>query len=627
MSEYFLSISAVGLLISACPSDTAVSEKQQGSQMLAQEQAEEGRLPRAGGPQASNFEAHAEADGEDVANPSKDSASTEQSDAQDTFVTDADPAIDTEVFADSENTEQEVIEPPEDYGLLKFPISAPSEEELVVHGLAGYSVVTIYAEPDTNSNKLGYLRFGTRVKVGEKIEGEGCSSGFYALPQGGFVCASKGFLVDSKRPPFMKNEPVKAKISEAFPYEYGYVHKWNSPMWWRIPTKEELTLAEKIRAEKEALRLAEEAKLKEKKQQATSTVAVKGTKPTDASKVTNAKTGTSQAVNTQTEINFLPSLADSTENTNEVVHATQATPVESTKSQDPDQPSEITDEQSPSLPLNPQTPWMEKGFFVSIDSKVVEDGKTYYRTARGAYVLAADVSVYTPKDFQGVALTDEVLFPVAFVNRKDTSLMELNEEDKLKTVKKLVQRDFIDVDEETEVNGKVYMLTPDGLLVRKDHLVLPDLQPMPEGLDPWEHWIDVSLSKQMLVAYEGTKPVYVTLISSGRKGTKEESFATPKGRWRIKSKHVSTTMDGNTASDGNYSIQDVPWTMFFSGSYGLHGAFWHRGFGRVRSHGCVNLGPTDARWLFNWTTPFLPEGWHGVNATEDSLGSTVVVRD
>jgi hypothetical protein len=67
--------------------------------------------------------------------------------------------------------------------------------------------------------------------------------------------------------------------------------------------------------------------------------------------------------------------------------------------------------------------------------------------------------------------------------------------------------------------------------------------------------------------------------------------------------------------------------MFFEGSYALHGSFWHRGYGYVRSHGCVNLGPSDARWLFLWTTPFLPEGWHGVHAADDSPGTTVIIRE
>ncbi|MCS6911273.1 MAG: L,D-transpeptidase, partial [Anaerolineales bacterium] len=31
-----------------------------------------------------------------------------------------------------------------------------------------------------------------------------------------------------------------------------------------------------------------------------------------------------------------------------------------------------------------------------------------------------------------------------------------------------------------------------------------------------------------------------------------------------------------------------------------HGQYWHDGLGYKRSHGCVNLSPLDARWLYNW---------------------------
>ena len=277
------------------------------------------------------------------------------------------------------------------------------------------------------------------------------------------------------------------------------------------------------------------------------------------------------------------------------------------------------------LPLSPDTPWLERGFFLSLGDKVTDEQRTYYRTARGAYVAAGDVSRYEAKDFQGVAL-GEMSYPFGYT-KKETKLIELTADNKLKLVKELERRVFVDLDEETEIGGRAYMITSDRLLIRKDHLLIPEPQALPKGLEPWERWIDVSLAKQMLVAYEGTRPVYTTLVSTGRKGSKEEPYDTPTGRWRINSKHISTTMDGNSASDGNYSIQDVPWTMFFFGSYALHGAFWHKGFGAVRSHGCVNLGPSDARWLFLWTTPFLPEGWHGVNATDESPGSTVIVHD
>ena len=156
--------------------------------------------------------------------------------------------------------------------------------------------------------------------------------------------------------------------------------------------------------------------------------------------------------------------------------------------------------------------------------------------------------------------------------------------------------------------------------------------------------IHVRLSEQTLVAYEGERAVFATLVSTGKPG-----FETPTGVFRIYAKHVSTTMDGvapsnplpapqprgsaatpalpgDGAQDEAYSIEDVAWTMYFSGNYALHAAFWHDRFGNVRSHGCVNLPPDDARWLFRWATPVLPAEWHGVQATRDNPGTWVFIE-
>jgi lipoprotein-anchoring transpeptidase ErfK/SrfK len=131
------------------------------------------------------------------------------------------------------------------------------------------------------------------------------------------------------------------------------------------------------------------------------------------------------------------------------------------------------------------------------------------------------------------------------------------------------------------------------------------------------------------VAFEGTRAVFATLISSGKRNPqdKEKDFPTPPGTYRIREKHVTTTMDGDVASDGPYSIEDVPWVMYFQGSYALHGAFWHDQFGRMRSHGCVNMAPEDARTVFAWTDPPLPAGWHGVFSKDDQSGTRIVVHE
>ena len=75
-----------------------------------------------------------------------------------------------------------------------------------------------------------------------------------------------------------------------------------------------------------------------------------------------------------------------------------------------------------------------------------------------------------------------------------------------------------------------------------------------------------------------------------------------------------------------YAIQDVPWVMYFARGYGLHGTFWHRSFGQKRSHGCVNLAPLDAEWLFFWTSPQVPAGWTAALPTQYEQGTLVRVR-
>jgi lipoprotein-anchoring transpeptidase ErfK/SrfK len=78
--------------------------------------------------------------------------------------------------------------------------------------------------------------------------------------------------------------------------------------------------------------------------------------------------------------------------------------------------------------------------------------------------------------------------------------------------------------------------------------------------------------------------------------------------------------------EANYSLQEVPYVQFFDRGVALHGTYWHRDFGRVRSHGCVNLAPLDARWLFDFTRPGLPRGWVAVYPTGVDEGTLVRVR-
>jgi LysM repeat protein len=105
-------------------------------------------------------------------------------------------------------------------------------------------------------------------------------------------------------------------------------------------------------------------------------------------------------------------------------------------------------------------------------------------------------------------------------------------------------------------------------------------------------WIDVDISSQRLTAYQGTKPVFSALISSGLPRT-----PTVIGRFKVYTKLRSTRMRGP-----GYDLPNVPYTMYFYKGYALHGTYWHHNFGHPMSHGCVNLRTQDAAWLFNWAS-------------------------
>ena len=80
-----------------------------------------------------------------------------------------------------------------------------------------------------------------------------------------------------------------------------------------------------------------------------------------------------------------------------------------------------------------------------------------------------------------------------------------------------------------------------------------------------------------------------------------DHFWTRPGLFHIQRKLETETMS-NSIQDDFYYLEDVPWTMYFDEARALHGAYWHNKFGYPLSHGCVNLSPGDAHWLFNWAS-------------------------
>ncbi len=114
-------------------------------------------------------------------------------------------------------------------------------------------------------------------------------------------------------------------------------------------------------------------------------------------------------------------------------------------------------------------------------------------------------------------------------------------------------------------------------------------------------WAAVDLFEQTLIAYDEDKPVFATVISSGRKGSE-----TDEGLFKVWARLISDPMSGTTSEGDRYWLQNIPWVMYFNGGQSLHGTYWHDSFGYRRSGGCVNLSISDARWLYDWMLDAAP---------------------
>lgn len=105
-----------------------------------------------------------------------------------------------------------------------------------------------------------------------------------------------------------------------------------------------------------------------------------------------------------------------------------------------------------------------------------------------------------------------------------------------------------------------------------------------------EKWIEVILSQQKLIAWEGQRAVLTSIVSTGKPAT-----PTVQGTYRIYLKYRFKNMSGP-----GYYLPKVPHTMFFYQGYAIHGTYWHSNFGKTMSRGCVNVNLKDAAWLFDW---------------------------
>lgn len=475
------------------------------------------------------------------------------------------------------------------------------------------SAAGVYTEASFDAKKIGYLRNGGRAPVdGTPGSKKNCTAGWYKLRSGGFICGNLG--TTDLNSPDVKLAAAAPNLDDVLPYPYARNAKNGTPLYKSVPSHEQM--------------LKYEPYLKEAQTDADS---AGDDHPSKKSHSDRADAGAAPTLPARLD----PGLADAGIALPSAPETGDPEPEKPWWQRDDmkDRMNELKLDQLSEDADAILAKRMVSGFYVAVDKTFRWNGRSWYKTTRGLVTPSDRFWQTSGSKFKGVELGTDWQLPLGFVfgGNKTISSYTIDEaQNGIKPAKSYEHFAPVQLTgKEREFHGVNYAETSDGSWVKRSQIRSTSPGPAPADIAENERWIDVNLTTQTLVAFAGTRAVYATLISSGKESkTKDKDHRTPTGEWRVREKHITTTMDGDGTAAGDlpYSIEDVPYVMYFFKSYALHGAFWHNNYGIQMSHGCVNLSPLDAKYLFFFADPPLPQGFHGVHASETTPGSRVIVH-
>lgn len=445
----------------------------------------------------------------------------------------------------------------------------PEDTRPAVTAVVGYEKIRL--KPVWNAPIIGLIRAGQSVPLKSTNEVTGyqsspCKGGWYEVEPRGYVCVGKASRLHREDPRAIMAQEVLPDLSGDYPYKVGTMAA-DSPLYTRIPTR-----AEQREHEKE---LAKHLKNLPEPHEVYGSIVRK-----------KAGIGPSKVFQ-------------------EYAHFTRKQKL-------------IAEEEA------------YQGRKIAWAKEFDAEGRTWLLTPDLTLVPKDKVYVGPQPKLRGVDLRKDKDFqlPLAYTWLGAVQKYEKDADGTVvETTSSWPRHAFVPVEGRQILNkGVVYWPTRDGHYVRHtDITVIKKRNHRPPGVGKNDKWIHVRITWGFLVAYEGDTPVFATAISPGADGVTARAGGhnTARGRHTVGWKLFSGDMDGYENRTA-WAVDEVPYVAYYKDSYALHGAWWHDDFGRPKSHGCINMSPADARFVWDWMDPGMPEGWYAVTAMYPSVKGTVV---
>ncbi|MCU0657744.1 MAG: L,D-transpeptidase family protein [Polyangiaceae bacterium] len=546
----------------------------------------------------------------------------------------------------------------------------PMPEGPLLGVIAGQA--NIFAEPSSTSRRLGYLRLGTVVKREPEIAGKaGCPGGWYKIQPRGYVCAGDEATTERDHPIVKAASIVRPQLDAAMPYRYGFVRAV-LPLYLRVPTadeqyKSEMSLKEHLE------------RWDAQKDELNKVVLGSYDVPLDERGIAllNKKLGDVPHPSTSQGQGFLFGANGEDDPIPWWLEGGRKIP-------------NLADFKVPPYAVFADRARRHTGlsFVGSFPTGSESLNRRFAITTDLRLAPVSKVKPDTGSPWHGLDLSNPAKappLPFAWVRTSDAKAYKMSNDGKPRERGALEKRSVVMLTGR-KVSGPdgFYWELKNGLFIKANHAgVVRTPDEWPEAAKKGQKWIEVSIDNQTLTLWEGQKPVFATMVSTGQDGKKDPKTtkSTVQGSFTIQSKHVTATMDSNEGSgsnagpkkssgggkasegeknakkgggekftaavsktaekravdpeygvtkrrgEGTFWLRDVPYVQFFEKAYALHVAYWHDVFGIARSHGCINLAPVDGRFINSWTDPQIPEGWHGVFAGPEAPGTTIIVHE